>query len=376
MNSSPPSRSSHHPVASCFITRTGSFLPGPRVTNERLTEFLGNLPGEEEVMRQVLRMNGIVGRHYAQDTNQIPTHDVYELGTLAAMHCLDSSPLQVSPSYLAAGTTHCPLSGPGLSSIVHRQLADRGYLNRSVEISSHSGICTSSSAAFVGAVRAVKSGDHHAALCLGTEHASEILKSTKIQPIDDRNAHVDLRNSQWFMAVFLRFMLSDGAGAFLIENEPSDTRPSLRVNWTHSVSFAHEAPLCMKLENETGLLTQDVKILSRHMFELGGRAFSQSLQQHGESLDEYAMILPHMSSFFFRRKMERVIASHCSDQSAPVPYWTNLADVGNTGAASIYVMLDHHLRSETPQAGERLLLFIPESGQFNFVLVSLTVVMP
>ncbi|WDQ15134.1 3-oxoacyl-[acyl-carrier-protein] synthase III C-terminal domain-containing protein [Rhodopirellula sp. P2] len=337
---------------------------------------MGNIPGEKEVMRQVLRMNGIVGRHYAQDTHQTPTHDVYELGTLAAMHCLDSSPLQVSPSYLAAGTTHCPLSGPGLSSIIHRRLADRDYLNRPAEISSHSGICTSSSAAFVGAVRAVKSGDHDAALCLGTEHASEILKSTRIRPTDDRDDHVDLRTSQWFMSVFLRFMLSDGAGAFLLQNQPSATAASLQVNWTHSVSFAHAAPLCMKLENETGLLTQDVKILSRYMFELGGRAFSQSLQQHGESLDEYAMILPHMSSFFFRRKMERVIASHCANTSAPVPYWTNLADVGNTGAASIYVMLDHYLRSKTLRAGERLLLFIPESGQFNFVLVSLTVVLP
>ena len=58
----------------------------------------------------------------------------------------------------------------------------------------------------------------------------------------------------------------------------------------------------------------------------------------------------------------------------PVPYWTNLATAGNTGAASIFVMLDQYLRDESVCDGDRIMLFIPESGQFNFVMVSLTAV--
>jgi 3-oxoacyl-[acyl-carrier-protein] synthase-3 len=37
-------------------------------------------------------------------------------------------------------------------------------------------------------------------------------------------------------------------------------------------------------------------------------------------------------------------------------------------------MLDHFLQQHPLVDGDRLLLFIPESGQFNFVLASLTAV--
>jgi 3-oxoacyl-[acyl-carrier-protein] synthase-3 len=38
-------------------------------------------------------------------------------------------------------------------------------------------------------------------------------------------------------------------------------------------------------------------------------------------------------------------------------------------------MLDHYLQEHEVRDGERILLFIPESGQFNFVMISLTAVM-
>ena len=57
-----------------------------------------------------------------------------------------------------------------------------------------------------------------------------------------------------------------------------------------------------------------------------------------------------------------------------VPYWTNLRTAGNTGAASIFIMLDEYLKTKAVASGDRLLLFVPESGQFNYVLISLTVV--
>jgi 3-oxoacyl-[acyl-carrier-protein] synthase-3 len=39
-------------------------------------------------------------------------------------------------------------------------------------------------------------------------------------------------------------------------------------------------------------------------------------------------------------------------------------------------MLHQFLEEQRLSSGDRLLLFIPESGQFNFVLVSLTMVVP
>jgi len=202
------------------------------------------------------------------------------------------------------------------------------------------------------------------------------LKARVIRPVDDRAQHNNLRNSRWFMSVFLRFMLSDGAGAFLLQDHPDPNRLSLRVNWTHSMSFAHKTTVCMKLENSTALLTQDLSVLSRHLVPCAREFLKIALESNSDTLDAHAIILPHMSSFFFRRKMERVISAHSRDPQHPVPYWTDLATAGNTGAASIYVMLDHYLQQCVLRDGDRILLFIPESGQFNFVLISLTAVMP
>ena len=130
----------------------------------------------------------------------------------------------------------------------------------------------------------------------------------------------------------------------------------------------------MKLDNATHLLSQDVNILTRYFYQLAERFVADAMQQHNDQLNSYQMVLPHMSSFFFRRKMERIMQKCSGDVVRSVPYWTNLATVGNTGAASIYVMLNQFLLQSKLTHGDRLLLFIPESGQFNFVLVSLTAV--
>lgn len=357
----------------CYLTHTASYLPGAPVVNDAIQRYLGELDGESEVRTRVLAMNGIQRRYYAQNEQQVATHDVYGLGAEAVSR-LASLADCCRATYLAAGTTYAPLAAPGYSSILHSRLSEKGVLRHPIEISSHSGICSSASAALVAAVRAVKGGDHRAALCVGAEHSSEVLKSTAIRPIDDRSEHENVRHSRWFMSVFLRFMLSDGAGAFLLADRPRSDGLSLRIDWTHSLSMACHAPLCMKLESRSALLSQDVSVLSAHLFEMAEVFLDDAFQTHNDSVDAHTIVLPHMSSFFFRRKMERAIARCSSDPLRPTPYWTNLATAGNTGAASIFVMLDEYLRSQAVTAGDRLLLFVPESGQFNFVLVSLTAV--
>lgn len=357
-----------------YLTRTGAFLPGFPVENHDISRYLGRLDGEEDVERQVLAMNGIVRRHYAQTLAQVATHDVYDLATQAIVNCLGPASPSPAFTFLSAGTTYAPLSGPGLASIIHHRLSENGIVNRSVELSSHAGICTSAAAAIVAAVRAVQCGDHAVALCVGTEHASEILKSSVIQPVDDRSAQSDLRRTKWFMSVFLRFMLSDGAGAFLVQSQPVAGQLNYRVDWTHSLSFAHAAPLCMQLLTRQALLMQDVTILSRHLFPTGFEFAKTALETHGEHLDSYDFVLPHLSSFFFRRKVERILNELSKNPEQAVPYWTNLATAGNTGSASIYILLDQFLREHALRDGQRLLLFIPESGQFNYVMVSLTAV--
>ena len=357
----------------CYINQTGRFLPGDPVHNQDLPDFLGTLEGESETREKILRMNGIESRHYALNRNQEATHDLYDLGRLAAEACLgETSELANEISYLSAGSTNAPLVGPGLSTLLHDRLAKAGRLNGPVEVNSNSGICTASGQALVNGIRAVSSGEHRSALAIGVEQPSEILKSSAIPVPSDREQYEDIRESEWFMSVFLRSMLSDGAGAMLLEDSPRKDGVSLRVDWTFSRSFANETPLCMKLDGRSRLLTQDVQILSKYLRPCVRQVMSEAFERQQEDLSSYRWVLPHISSFFFRRQLVGTLRQMCMGE--PVESWTNLATAGNTGAASIYVMLDEFLKTKTLQDGEKVLLFIPESGQFNFVIISLTVV--
>jgi len=59
-----------------------------------------------------------------------------------------------------------------------------------------------------------------------------------------------------------------------------------------------------------------------------------------------------------------------------IPYerwFTNLISKGNTGSASIYIMLDELFNSGKLKSGEKLLCYIPESGRFSSAFMLLTV---
>ncbi len=128
----------------------------------------------------------------------------------------------------------------------------------------------------------------------------------------------------------------------------------------------------MHIDSRTMILSQNIKILAKYMAPLAKKAVEGALCEHGETLDSYTMVLPHMSSYYFERAVKKIMGELSPNRE--VPYWTNLRTAGNTGAASIFIMLDEYVKTQPVAAGDRILLFVPESGQFNYVLISLTVV--
>jgi 3-oxoacyl-[acyl-carrier-protein] synthase III len=360
-------------MTNCYITSTGSYLPGEPISNEGMQEYLGRVIGEGRVRQKILKANGIETRHYALDKKQNVTHSLYEIAAEAVKNCILEEENLPQIGYLSAGTTHAPLLAPGVSSLLHDQLSKDKVISHSLEINSNSGICSSGAQAIVNATRAVKSGDAGAAICVGVEQSSIGLRSKAFRTRYDIPTILrNVRSSKWFMSVFLRFMLSDGAGAFLLEPQPREHGISIKINWTYSRSFANEAPLCMQIDGTTMILSQDIKILAKYMAPLSKKAVEGALCEHGESLDSYTMVLPHLSSYYFEPAVRKTIARLSPNRE--VPYWTNLRTAGNTGAASIFIMLDEYLKTQPVAAGDRILLFVPESGQFNYVLISLTVV--
>ena len=362
-------------MTTSYITSTGSYLPGGPVDNASINQYLGRVLGEGRVQKKILAVNGIQTRHYALDKKQNPTHSIYELAAGAVKDCMSLDRTSLRIDYLSAGTTYAPILAPGLASLLHDQLSREQVIRHPLEINSNAGICSSGAQAIVNASRAVRTGEAKAAVCVGVEQSSIGLRSKAFRAAYDLPAILrDIRTSKWFMSVFLRFMLSDGAGAFLLEPQPREQGLSLKLNWTYSRSFADQAPRCMQLQNNPLILSQDVKVLARYMAPLSKEAVTGALCEHGETLDCYSMVLPHMSSYYFERALKKTMTELSPNRE--VPYWTNLRTAGNTGAASIFIMLDEYLKTQPVSPGDRLLLFVPESGQFNYVLISLTVVTP
>ena len=353
----------------------GSHLPGEPVDNDSIETRIGRLEGEAEVRAMVLKANGIRRRYYAQDDSSNPTDDVYGLAASAVGELFHHQPAARDATMLAVGTTHAPLVAPGVATITHSRLAGGeagGRWDRAVEAVSHAGVCCSAAAAILSAVRAVRCGDHGSAIAVGAEHASAVLKADAIRPIDDRDEHAAIRDSRWFMSVFLRFMLSDGAAAWSLRDTPVAGRTCWRIDDGGLISLAHRHPRCMWLDGGTGLLTQDLNVLRRHLIPAAEEAVRWWLADRGHGLEAYDVILPHLSSFFFARRMRSVIDRHTRGTDA-VPVWTNLDRVGNTGAASILLMFNEFAATDPPP-GTRALLFVPESGQFSFALIAMTAV--
>ena len=55
-------------------------------------------------------------------------------------------------------------------------------------------------------------------------------------------------------------------------------------------------------------------------------------------------------------------------------WFTNLSYKGNTGSASIYIMIEELMNNSKLKKGEKLLCYIPESGRFSTAFMLLEAV--
>jgi 3-oxoacyl-[acyl-carrier-protein] synthase-3 len=118
---------------------------------------------------------------------------------------------------------------------------------------------------------------------------------------------------------------------------------------------------------------QDIRHLEKNIVSTMQRALKASMDKHGFQAEEVDWFLPHYSSAYFRDKFYNGMAAI----GCEIPYdrwFTNLPDTGNTGSASIYIILEELFRSGRLKPGQRLLCFIPESGRFSHCFMQLTVV--
>lgn len=377
-----------------YIQRMGATLPGPPVANKDMEDRLGQVgdkPSRER--RLVLRSNGIRQRHYAIDPETgDATYNNAQL-TAGAIQNLAGSDFDTDDmDLLACGTSTPDLLMPGHASMVHGELG-----TPPCEIASLSGICGSGVNALRYATLAVGAGQADTAVATGSDMASGMMHAGMFDADAEQSTEsLEQQPEKAFHRDFLRWMLSDGAGAMLLRRQPNPAGCSLRINWIEQRSFANQLETCMYAggnKEPDGRMKgwreyaspqeaaragafpvkQDVRLLNDNIAHITIR---QGLAEIGKkralAADDFDWFVPHYSSEYFRPKLMAAM----KDIGFEIPesrWFTNLTEVGNVGAASIYLMLHDLLAGEQLKPGQNILCFVPESGRFSTAFMHLTV---
>ena len=375
-----------------YITKANKFLPNTPIDNDLMEAFLGKInEAASRAKRVVLRNNGIQTRYYALDTQGNPTHTNAELTCLAIEGLLDDRFRAEDIEVLSCGTSTPDTLLPSHAAMVHGLLRGSG----SVELNSSAGVCNSGMNALKFGYLSVKAGNSSNAVCTGSERVSTWLRANKYENEIQTLALLEEHPILAFKKDFLRFMLSDGAGAFLLENTPLPSQDSLQIMWMEGYSYAHQLAACMYaggekqsdgslkawsdyspeewLEYSIFAIKQDVKLLNENILVKGAESMLVALRKHDLSAEEITYFLPHISSNYFKERLYEELKKVGID--IPLDRWfMNLTKVGNVGSASPYLMLEELLNSGKLQKGDNLLLSVPESGRFSYSYALLKVV--
>ena len=375
-----------------YITKASKYLPNTPIDNDQMEAFLGEInETASKAKRIVLRNNGITTRYYALDTQGNPTHTNADLTCLAIKGLLDTHFKAADIQVLSCGTSTPDCLLPSHAAMVHGLLKGSG----AVELNSSAGVCNSGMNALKFAYLSVKSGNSTNAVCTGSERVSSWLRANKYESEIQSLTLLQEQPILAFKKDFLRFMLSDGAGALRLESKPHPTEISLQILWMEAHSYAHQLEACMYagcekqsdgslkawsdyspeqwLEQSIFSIKQDVKLLNENILVKGAESMQATLNKHALSPDEITYFLPHISSLYFKDRLYEELKKVGID--IPLERWfLNLPQVGNVGSASPYLMLEELFNSQKLQKGDTLLLSVPESGRFSYSYALLKVV--
>ncbi len=373
-----------------FFTKSETFLPNDPVSNEEMEQYLGLINGNESKARGlILRSNKIKSRYYALDRNGNPTHTNAQLTATAIQKLFDKQFKLDDVELLTCGT-----SSPDAIQPAHALLVQGELGGKSLEVMSAHGTCNAAMLALKYAFMSVGSGLTDNAVCAGSELFSTWMLARNYDKEIDKRKEIEENPYIAFEKEFLRWMLSDGAAALLIEDKPAKKGPSLKIDWMEIKSYANELESCMyagSSKNEDGSLTgwrevsseeqdlqsmfslkQDAKLLQKHIVPNGFRFLKEVLAKHNVTMDSYNYFLPHLSSMFFKDKIYEMMEE--TGLKIPLEKWVlNLDRIGNIGSASAFFLIDELFHSGRLKKGERILVMVPESARFSYTYIQLSV---
>lgn len=374
-----------------YINRIAKFLPGDPVNNDEMEEYLGMVDGRKSRAKAiVLRNNRITKRFYSRDKHGNSTHTNAELTAEAIKGLCDDNFSLNDIELLTCGTTSPDQLLPAHGVMVHGLLK-----SRPIEAISFSGSCCSGMNALKYAYMSVLTGNTNNAVSTGSEKLSTWMSAQNFEHESTKLKQIEENPIIAFEKEFLRWMLSDGAAAVLLSDKPNPQGLSLKIEWIEICSFANELETCMYMaadKDEQGNLKgwseyrptewldksifamkQDTRLLEKHIARLGTKKYVELFKKHQVDPKSIDWFLPHISSEFFRDKVDEEMKNY-GVQLPQEKWFVNLTQVGNIGAASIFISLEELMNSGKLKKGQTIALTVPESARFSYANAILTVV--
>jgi 3-oxoacyl-[acyl-carrier-protein] synthase-3 len=375
-----------------YINKTSAYFPNNPVSNDEMELYLGLINGKPSKSKGiVLRNNGIKNRYYALTKEGKATHTNAQMTALAIKALFKEDPLKIKEmELLSCGTSSPDQMMPSHGVMTHGWLPEA----EAIEVVSPAGVCCAGMHAIKYAYMAIRTGDVKIAVATGSERFSGLLVSNVFEEEAQKLKELKANPYVAFQQDFLRWMLSDGASAFLMSDKPNQNSLSLRLDWIEGISYANEIETCMCMGAEKmpdGTLKgfmdftpedimnksifsikQDITLLGNNIVPLGGKKIKEILDRKGITTRDIDYFMPHISSDFFKSKIYDMIEIY----GGGIPYekwFINLYTVGNVGAASAFLMIDELFHSGRLKKGQKLLLLVPESARFSYMYAMLTV---
>jgi 3-oxoacyl-[acyl-carrier-protein] synthase-3 len=244
--------------------------------------------------------------------------------------------------------------------------------------------------ALKSAYHQVLAGDKDNAAVVACEFASRASKSSHFAGA----GAIDADRAVALEMAFLRYMLSDGAGAAILQNRPAAQGVSLRIDWITLTSYANTENACMYFGSNSNSAEKSWLDYScaQEALAAGALAPRQNLALLPHlvkvGLDEYQKLLDQgrfdpadlrwMPVHYSSERMKTLVMTEGARRGIAGPpadrWFSNLTKVGNIGSASIYVILEELLAENMINPGDKLLCMVPESGRFSVAFMHLTAV--
>lgn len=351
---------------------TGIYLPNKKLTISQVDDILGRLnKAPKRIQKWLDRMRKLMDEllevdyyHYAIDPEtRAFTDDNISMSVKAAKMAIDNAGIKTEDiDYIAYGSAHQDQM-PTASVRIQAELG----IERCQEISIHAN-CTSAYKAFLTAYDYIRLGRAKTVLIVSSSMSSSELRA------EYYNQEIVKKEE-----LFLRYFLSDGAGALILQAQDNFSTKGLYVNNAYTESIGGKKPSAMlnkrpaywmnpKEEYEKGyhhLAQMFNEQLGEHFHEENGSVFYHGLSR---MIDMYKIDVKKLKYFqvnFPSKHISELIIEECErlgiDKNT---LYTGIASMGYAGPPMAFISLHKIVQEEQLNNGDLVLSFVTEVSKF------------